>query len=382
MKKTFDITQILVYYDTPELFVCTDNVGTHYLSMLSFDDDEGFKYLTTPISVSRLSKFINGKIDLLQIYTIPEVKDLFFISVTENGKAIFCKNIDGALQDEWLPSEGFYLTNNISDDDSVIRQEVIEKDNAIIHLAISDEKNDYGIYTDDLGDITKLYSAFLENSFKKTLSKENKATRTKNNIPQNYRVRAFASSPSSFNIHLYSESINNGFGDFQIERALEKIDEIFNNINSQVELITILRSIKGHPISNFKKILEKVSSNNLKLKHKWFAPNREHVSKHIIDKNEADRVLELLYKREELAEEIKEYIGHLIQVDTERKTWRLRISETGKDIFGEASNEEQLKGLTIETIRYKLVCREIIEELEVSEKENVKYIIKSIEESA
>ncbi len=79
-------------------------------------------------------------------------------------------------------------------------------------------------------------------------------------------------------------------------------------------------------------------------------------------------------------EEIKEFIGYFVQVDITRKTWKIKTEDEGKFIFGEALSNEQLKGLTVDSIIYKIVCEELIEEFTVSEKEKTKYILKSIEE--
>lgn len=375
MNRAFNISQILVYYDMPELFISVDEINTHYLCMLVEPEDDIYRYLTIPISENRIAQFISGKIDLYEIYVNPEINSYFFLSIDENELVIDSFHIQD-VKEEWLPSEGFFL-NTPFQDDSIIVKEVVSKDNAVIHLALSDSRDDFGIDTDDLGDLVKLYSVLLENSYKKALTEHNVNNKKQFIIPENYKVRAFLSSAASFNLHLYSESQKDIFGNCMVEYGLEKIDEIFSEYETEEDLIKKLRTIKGHAVSSYTKILKKISSDNLKLKHKWYAPNRESINYKIIDKNKADDILEILQKTEELTEEVKEFIGFFVQVDIVRRTWKLRTDE-GKDIFGEASNEEQLKGLTIETIQYKIVCEEIIEEFKVSEKERIKYIVKTV----
>jgi hypothetical protein len=84
------------------------------------------------------------------------------------------------------------------------------------------------------------------------------------------------------------------------------------------------------------------------------------------------------YSSEELSEESKEFIGHLVQINVDKGTWRVYNLEDETEYSGE-SNPEFLQGLTVETVNYKLVCTEIIEAMKVSEKEKVKYILTTIE---
>ena len=78
-----------------------------------------------------------------------------------------------------------------------------EKNNAIVHLAISDSNDNFSVDADDMGDIVKLYQQIIEKSFKKIVSQKNLDKKIYS-IPPNYKLRAFAFSRSSFNIHLYS----------------------------------------------------------------------------------------------------------------------------------------------------------------------------------
>jgi len=375
MNKLIHISQILAYYDVPELFLGKDNIGTNYLCML-IEKDNDLKYLATLISINRLSQFTCGLIDLRSIYENPEIREFYLLDSVDGTSYMIEQSFDSEIQQDWLPLEGFLL-NNPFNDDTLIVEESLERNNAVVHLAVSDEKDDLGIETDDLGDIIKLYSMLVENSYKKVISQRKLKGSKSYIIKENYKLRAFASSAASFNLHLFSEANKDLFGRSMIEFGLEKIDDIFESYDKDIDLLNVLRSIQGHGVSSFAKILKKISANNLKIKHKWFAPSRQHVNVRIIDKDQADRVLNIITSTIELSEEIKEFIGTFVQVDLLKKTWRLKLTDGGKEIFGTAT-EEQLIGLTIRTLEYRLICEEIIEEFKVSDKEKISYIFKSI----
>lgn len=376
MTTTLTISQILVYYDFPEIFVAYDNVGTNYLCLLISADNQETNYISTAISTKRLSSFINGKIDLREIFEKPEISNwLFFNQVKENIEA---KLWEGeSLPDEYLPDEGFIYQKQLQGEELILN-EAIEKNNAVVHLAVSDSEDNYSIDADNLGDIVKLYQIIIENSYKKALSQRNIKGKKAFYVPNNYKLRAFASSYSSFNLHLYSTSYRDLWGNAIIELGLEKFDEITKDYESQDDFIASLRTVKGHTLSSLKKLVKKLIDNDIKLKHKWFAPNQEKVHLTIIDKVKAEKIYEVLNLSEELTEETITFLGFFVQVDVEKGTWRIFNLEDEKEYSGEAQGQT-LQGVTVETVNYKLTCQEIIEELKVTEKEKTKYILKTIE---
>ncbi len=377
MDKVLKIGQILVYYDFPHVFTAKDEVGTDFLCLLVNLDESDLLFLSTAISKDRLIKFLNGSVELREIFQSPEVKQFFQFNEIEDLIQANEYDLD-VLPDEFLPESGFKF-QTIKDRDEIIISESIEYQNAIIHLAISDEEDNYSIEADDLGDIVKLYQVIIENTYKKELNNRKSKDKKFFYQPQNYKLRAFASSHSSFNIHLYSTSYRDLFGSAIIELGLEKFTDLIRDFNDEDIYIDILRGVKGHSISTFKKLIKKIIDDKLTLKHKWYAPNQESVHLSVISPERAGKIYEILNSSEELSEEIKDFSGYFSQVDVDKGTWRLHDSEVDEELNGESS-KEKLQGITVETKRYQITCIEIIEAMKVSEKEKIKYILKEIKE--
>ena len=375
MPKHLNISQILIYYDLPELFIATDEVGTSFICLLSDFTNNIPLFYSTPISRKRISKFIQGKVELYDLLKEPEINEWYYFHL--EAEKISAERIEiDQFPENLLPERGFYVNKEIISNEIIVN-EVTEKDNAVVHIAVSDGNDDFAIDTDNLGDILKLYTVILENSYKKSISEHNFKQKKAFIIEDNYKMRAFASSRSSFNIHLYSQSNKDLFGNCMIEFGLEKIDQLFSEHANEDQLIETLKSLKGHTISSFKKLLKKIIDKNLKVKHKWFAPNQKDVHFKVLNKQDAIIIYDLLNLSTELEEEIKEFIGVFVQADVERGTWRIKNLSDKKEFSGDATLE-QLKGITLDTVKYKLTCQEIIEEFRISEKEKTKYIFKSI----
>jgi len=377
MKKALYISQILVYYDYPEIFISLDNVGTNYLCLLVDQENQNTLFIATAISPKRLSGFITGEIDIRDIFEFPESKEWYiFNNVTDTIEAdIWSEN---ALPEDYLPAPGFIYQKPLIGDELILN-EVIEKKNAVVHLSISDAFENYSIEIDSLGNFLKLYQSTIENCFKKSLPHRINKEKRSFDVPQNYQFRAFASSYSSFNLHLYSTSQIDLFGNTLIEIGLEKFDEITREFSNEDEFISSLRTVKGHTISSLKKLVKQIIDSNIMIKHKWFAPNQEKVHFTIIDKPKAQKIFNILNLAEDLSEETKIFIGYFVQVDVEKATWRIFNTEDKKEYSGESLGQN-LQGITVKTINYRLVCQEIIEELKVAEKEKIRYILQSIEQ--
>ncbi len=377
MTKKLQILQILVYYDIPEIFIATDEVGTKFICLLVDVDNESILYISTAISSNRLTEFINGNEDLREIFVNPETNQIYsFDNISDIIEASALENIE--LSEDYLPEAGFKYKKPL-DDNKLILNEALEKNNAIVHLAVSDSNDNYSIDADDFGDIVKLYQVIIENSFKKEISRQSIKNKKEYYIPQNYKLRAFASSYSSFNLHMFSTSQVDLFGNSIIELGLLKFEEIIRDFDNNDEYIESLRSVKGHTISSLRKLIKKLIDCDIKIKHKWYSLGQENVHFSILNKAKAEKIYEILNLTEELAEERKEFEGYFVQVDVEKGTWRIFNIEDEKEYSGEVQGD-LLQGVTVKTENYKIDCLEIIEELKVAEKEKVKYILTKIEQ--
>ena len=376
MQRQLHIERILVFHDFPELFLAKDQLGLDYLCLLVKNTVTEYEYRCVAISKNRLYQFLNGKIDLLQIFVEPELKEWYSTKDTSESYVIVDLLDITGLQEEYLPSDGYFFTNDVRDD--LIREEVIEHDNVVIHLSLSDENDNQSIPIEDLGDFSKLYQALVENAYKKAIINSQLKEKKSLIIPQNYSLRAFAASPGSFILHLKSQANKDLFGNSIIEEGLKKIDDIISDADNPELLIEKLRLIKGHAISNYKKLIDKIIGQNVTLKYKWLSPNSTEIQRRTITKDYAQKVNEILALKDELSEEIKEFAGYVKQADVESGTWRITNEEDGKDYSGKSVGH-LLDGITLETTKYRFICEEVIETLKVTEQEKVKYILKEVE---
>ena len=106
------LVRTLVYYDVPQLFIAEDDNGVLYLCLLyDVEENDELKIIGVIVSSDKLNDFIKGHIDLLTMFTSPELEDsIFHIHMKEDG--IYTERYNGVLDSSMLPEEGYFYTDN------------------------------------------------------------------------------------------------------------------------------------------------------------------------------------------------------------------------------------------------------------------------------
>jgi len=101
--------KILVYNDTPQLFLAKDQVGTIYLCMTIESTTLYEEYFAIPISSKKLNALVNGKIDLRAAFQTSETGVWYKVKASETNDFIADAIIFDVVDEKYLPLEGFIL---------------------------------------------------------------------------------------------------------------------------------------------------------------------------------------------------------------------------------------------------------------------------------
>ena len=379
MNRELEISQILAYFDLPELFIAKDEVGGRYISLLVEEIGNEPHYILTPNSTNRLTSYLNGKLDLRDIFTQPEIKEFYSVINIKSEKFQVSKFESNELPEKFLPEYGLIYESSESLEEELIVKEVTETDNTIVHLSLSDSYNRNKIQAEILGDFLKIFQTLIKYTYKKVISQYKYKTRKELDQPYNYSLWAFDSSLGSFKIHLSSTAQKDIFGNTKIELALNTLDAIIEDFKTEDEYVDTLQKIRGHSIGSYRKLIEKIITEDVEVKYQWFSPGEEKVHSKKIGKEFAKRVMDVLNSKEELGVESKEFIGIVKQVDVDRGTWRILNQEDNKEYSGKTVNKKMLEGIIVDKSIYKFICEEMVEEEKVTEKEKISYDLQQIE---
>lgn len=119
---TFFLGEVFVEYLGPQLLTCQDKYGTNYLCVASgwFEDKTKERWVLVKITPTRLQEILTDKTTLYEAFTKPEDGQALIIeqdvkTLVETEKTIPASELD----DEWLPTPGFYLKLDETEEDEI-----------------------------------------------------------------------------------------------------------------------------------------------------------------------------------------------------------------------------------------------------------------------
>lgn len=377
MRLKVKILSTLIYYDIPHLFTARDSVGTTYLCLLVIDDDEQSQYLVISISIDRLTKLIKGELALRDVFEHPEMGNWFVTEEFEDQFVYLTVPEFTTPTEDMLPAPGFTLPF-VDEQEQTIIAEALERDNTIVHLSLSDPYDRSGIEANFLGDFVKLFQGLVKNAYKKSLNTLKQKDRKVLDLDYNWKMRAFAATTGSLNIHFAGTAQKDIFGNTNLERALEKIDLITSDFMNEEEYISLLVANRGYTISSLRNMMQKITEEHIKIKYQWYSPGTEYVRRREIGPAFADRILSVLNQREDLGQEIREFQGIFDSADVPRGTWRILNAEDAKHYSG-TGEYSQLSGIVLDSQVYRVICEELVTVNKVTGNEEVSYSLLSVE---
>lgn len=363
-----EIERILDFYDVPQLFLGRDVVGTKYLCLL-YNDEDCCRYVAIRISSERLKTFLAKAIDLRSLLIAPEISDDYYIVSYYDDYYHLEKYIHvGALPEDMLPDEGYFFDGE--NDDTSIICEAIEHKHPVIHLGFEDVMNSHSIPVSTLSVLTTQYQSMVANCFKKIDG-------TKDD--RDFRLRVFAYSAASFNVHMYAESDLDLFGSSRIDKTLYKLDSLLKCTTNE-QLREFLIPLKGHTIRSYKNFIKELIDNKIAVKYKWVSSISEgKVVANKVGLPKLKEIYEVLSESSELDKEVKSFEGYLTGFWMSSCKWSLKL-DSGEEVSGKVRVPDLLYGVVLGEVRYKITCEEILEQNNVSSKEKTTLILTDIEE--
>ena len=318
-------SETLVFYDAPQVFVAKDNIGTHYLCLLTESSTHGQdNFLCIAISNSRILEFKRGKTDLRGLFEYPEIPGQWFVGVPSINNDLILESTD--LNPEWLPEPGFFLEPD-GNADGLIAQEAIEKQRPIIHFSLNppESKDEAKISIQNLVIPLSALNRMLTHAYKKA----SKAFSVQADEIDALRPEVFAQSSGSFKIHIQAQPLEDRdvYGGSLIEQTMNiiyKMMELTGSENYQTD--SSLHPYKGHLLSSYKTLLDYVVENSAPITLSFSMPHKIPV-RNSVSVDSAKKMQMFLNERKELAVENVELTGAVLMADSRKGSWILQASD-------------------------------------------------------
>ena len=378
--RELEYSQTLVYYDGPQLLLAHDPLGVAYVCLLEELVEGKATYLCSPVSDGRLHRLLGGDVDLREIYTTPEVPEIFKGIVLEDslsGIQIKPVSLD-ALDPSWLPDPGFFLEPALLPDDEVAA-EARRRKRAIVNLTLRPPESwaEPKITATNLSQGVRLFQKVITQAYRKAMRTLDAKTRSVVAFTEQYELEVFAFSPGSFTVHMQAAAPADLVNYSQIARALDILDKINAVADQPEQAVNLVAQFGGHFAAAFRTLVRFVVETETPLAYQWSMPSRDDSTRRELPLRYAGPLYDALIERVELGVDVVSLKGWVDKVDVTYGTWRLLDEVTGRPYAGQSLGGVYLAGITTKTQRYEFICEERIEEDPATGRELTKLYLRS-----
>lgn len=371
-------SETLLYFDSPILIAAKDQIEREYICLLIDTHGDIDNFLCVPISGSKKDLLISGQIPIREVFDEPEIEDFFTANIKSGTfKEFEIQRINKELiQEDWLPERGQFLSAPIKTNDAVIIESK-EKNRAIIHCTLNPPEafEESKITANHLSEALRLFQRLIKFSYEKSLSTQKiikQELMREASLEKQSTLEIFEFSPGSFTLHMQTAVPADLLGYSNISRAMEIIDAICEKIEDTPSSVEILSNFGGHIVTVYGDLLQFIVDTNTSFSYEWFMPSRKNTKKVTIIPRLAKNIHEAISEKKEIGNEIITLVGKFTKVDEETGKWRL-VTDENKKFLGETFIN--LSGITIETQRYKIICEEKLETIQVTKRDIKKLYI-------
>lgn len=157
--KAIQLLHVLLDYDYPQVFVACDAIGVRYVCMVVEEGKRGPEFLCIPVSTERCNELLTGKIDLRQVYEMPELPE-FYQASPDDLTGIF--GIERAhfsiVPKDWLPDTGLVFEYI---DEVLIKAQELNTTVAFASLSVPEAAQEARIRTRKLSEFLAIYQGVL-----------------------------------------------------------------------------------------------------------------------------------------------------------------------------------------------------------------------------
>jgi hypothetical protein len=359
--------ETLVYYDSPQLFISVDTIGTKYICLLSEQNTSNDLILIAPVSNSRLKTFLLGSVELKEVFIKPEAQYLFIGEISDYNNRFFNANsiLLNQVKSEWLPDEGFYLQDYLIEQDELM-SDAREKSRGVVYLSLNNEETKYESKFNSikLAEALISFQSVVKYAYKRAIKSFSPTQKKKYSDPSYYLLDTYAFTPGSFKVKLQSNALSNMLGESELSRALFIIDELVETIDNPEISLELLTNYKGHLANTYIKFLETITHINTSFSYQWGSAAAKKSVKKTITQEKAAELYDLFNTKEYLQEETVDLVGVIEKVDASYGSWRL-VDDEGQKHTGKIKDNSgiTLKGVIIMKRKYNFTCIEKIVEI-------------------
>ena len=380
--KPISFRDTLVYHDGVEVFGAQDSIGGNYIGVMIESQSDRDQYLVAGVNPNRLNEFRAGDIDLKSLL-LDTPDDQWYVTWTKGdfSRPLELTVGEGSICDSgYLPNDGFVLCETPRDDQPLLRAR--EENNLVFELRATPPEtwNRHRIRMNTLGSLLLQMQMVLRHAYSNALKDVGSRARRRIDTTDGHLLDVVVpAAPGSFQIILEAVRRPDLLGFAELERGLQRMDDVFESASNPETARQGLRAYKGHLAGSYIKLMRFLADNESGLQYGWASPMSEATKYSGVSKTVARGLAESLAEDTSLGREDVELRGALERVNFGAGTWGLNTAD-GMKVGSVMEGGPNLSGLIIRK-PYVFECEEVVD-LDATGREVRTLYLKRIQEGS
>jgi hypothetical protein len=367
--KTVRLYATLFYYDGSQVFEARDPIGGHYLALFAEQLEGRSRYLVVGLPPERLREFRVGATDL-RTALLAGADEGWFLAETRDamGPLSLAPQNTPLAECPFLPDPGFVLHDGPAADASL--REARARNNLVFEMAVEppEAATEHRIRMDTLAGLLVHVQTMLKHAYGAALRELSIDTRkTLDRTDAHLMDVVIPAAAGSFKVVLEAARTPDMLGQNELSRALQLVDEMFEQTDDPVATLARVKQRRGHLAGAYLRLLRFLASHRSGLRYAWAEPGFTMARQRALAEKEAQPLIDALSGVANLGTETISLIGALDKADRKNGSWRLLTAE------GTESGETKTGGPALEGLKlggtYRFTCQEEISEAEGSGRE-------------
>ncbi len=342
----------LLYYDVPVIFEARDSIGGHYIASAIKSENGHDRHLLVGVTPESLMRFKNGFDDLRSITINSSIEDRYISKtnyLSQDEPLSLIQLNDETIEEEYLPSPGLLLYDEISEDKLIA--EAREREAVILKLSARPpgEIIEHQIKASTIGKIITNVQLMVKNAYSAYVDRINDDDGTLYLLTQ--------PTPGSVEILLgTTETQMKMFEQDNMSKTLEMIDTLFQNADNPRAIIDNLKKVPSKLSRSYMETIKVLNTQKTGLSYSWAGPESRTARGSAILHEQAGEIIKQYKKEPMKSVEKASFEGRLKLVNVKTGLWGL-LTEEGMKTGKTRRNKPSLGGFIMDNA-YKFHCEE------------------------
>lgn len=339
---------VLELYDFPRLFSCTSSTGQLYVAVSTYDDDERTEWLYLPVSSLRFKSLLSNEISLYSAFRRPEGGFVFQVFMSLEAAPTVNHLLPDQISDDDLPTPDYRVASP---------EVVVQADGYFppkqVAIATRRETFDYRMFRGlpdlhevparKLGAILSTTQELIDALGQSALGQATIRGPIATEVLQTTKVNVTHTFIGSFGVQFSAAESNDLLPESTLSDALRAFAQLVEARDSETQLRTKLRELKGRVASKYRRLLKELSDIHSGLFMDWGSVSESRGGEFELTPSEVKMAYHIVDQYELAQSQEVSVTGKLVGYNSRTERYELQSSDDGRTYAGKVAADAKLE---------------------------------------